>query len=204
MQHTAVHFLNKTGVCVCVTSQIHAQHKHCKNTWNTAEISYQKARRLWTHILECLSLHAYKQILTFLNWRNRLMRAPLPNGWVRLAWNAMVGYSDDNVATHFCCWSSLNNSFHNKYVIREKIEYKSCKTCAFQNIRVKVLWGMRFPKQLKVQTGQSYDASKLDKTKEGGRKKEVLVSDRWGKCSNFAPTSASQCQSILKSQIYLQ
>ena len=94
--------------------------------------------------------------------------------------------------------------FSQQICYKREIEYNSCKTCAFQNIRVKVIWGMRFPKQLKVQMGQSYDASKLDKTKEGGRKKEVLVSDRRGKCFNFAPTSASQCQSILKSQIYLE
>jgi hypothetical protein len=40
-------------------------------------------------------------IHTFPNCRRRLIRAPRPNGFFTLAWNAIVGYSDDKMATHF-------------------------------------------------------------------------------------------------------
>lgn len=40
--------------------------------------------------------------LTFPNCRKSWSRAPFPNGFVRLAWKANVGYSVDRVATHFC------------------------------------------------------------------------------------------------------
>lgn len=48
-------------------------------------------------------------LICFLSWCNlpnclsNWMRAPFPNGFVKLAWNANVGYSWDRWATHFCC-----------------------------------------------------------------------------------------------------
>ena len=42
-------------------------------------------------------------LLTFENCLRRLIRAPLPNGLVTLAWNAIVGHVADRIATHFCC-----------------------------------------------------------------------------------------------------
>lgn len=40
---------------------------------------------------------------TFPNCRSKLIKAPLPNGLVMLAWNAIVGHSADNIVTQRCC-----------------------------------------------------------------------------------------------------
>ncbi len=48
------------------------------------------------------TLICFRSLCSLPNCRKSWMRAPLPNGFVRLAWNAKVGCSWDKIAIHFC------------------------------------------------------------------------------------------------------
>ena len=52
------------------------------------------------------------------------MRAPLPKGFVILAWNAMVGQVAERIATHFCCKRKTSFFFYMVEVIKPIIAQK--------------------------------------------------------------------------------
>ena len=87
-------------------------------------------------------------LLTFENCLRRLIRAPLPNGLVMLAWNAIVGHVADRIATHFCCKRN-DLTVHDSFPVIT-ISFVNVSTQLYLG-RVKQIWYLSSMPAAKVQ-----------------------------------------------------
>lgn len=107
----------RLGISSIHKSQDYSLRNNYRNTESIAQqvIDIYKSQCINHGINQIITYWSYITSLTLPNCLRSCIRAPLPNGFVMLAWKARVGYSDDSIATHFC-WKSQATQINCKMV----------------------------------------------------------------------------------------